>query len=41
VRVANIRLGDLPEGKYREIRGEELEKLLRELRADRKFSNEM
>ena len=39
VRVANIVLGELPIGQYREIRGAELESLLAEVRNDRKFSN--
>ena len=39
VRVANITLGDLPSGQYREIRGAELDSLLAEVRNDRKFSN--
>ncbi|MBQ6360644.1 MAG: pseudouridine synthase [Lachnospiraceae bacterium] len=39
VRVANITLGELPSGQYREIRGAELDSLLAEVRNDRKFSN--
>ena len=39
VRVANIALGELPIGQYREIRGAELDSLLAEVRNDRKFSN--
>lgn len=39
VRVANIALGELPIGQYREIRGAELDSLLVEVRNDRKFSN--
>lgn len=39
VRVANIRLGDLPAGQYREIRGAELDRLLAELGNDRIFKN--
>ena len=39
VRVANITLGELPSGQYREIRGAELGSLLAEVRNDRKFSH--
>ena len=39
VRVANITLGELPSGQYREIRGAELDSLLAEVRNDRTFSN--
>ncbi|MBR3164867.1 MAG: pseudouridine synthase [Lachnospiraceae bacterium] len=39
VRVANIALGELPSGQYREICGAELDSLLAEVRNDRKFSN--
>ena len=39
IRVADIRLGDLPPGEYRRIEGAELEKLMVELERDKTFRN--